>query len=481
MGGECGGVNVVRIFLLFDVKNRFVINIRHLLEEVKKKVSLFYGLILRHLWAFCIITAILSWLFIYFLLPLSQGSSHSDLLISISATLATIFALVFTGTTVLAQILKRGYKAIDALLHNKKIIFVYIFFFAAIVYPLLVLKTDINLLSELGIENSTVANLSITTSIASMIFCILVLIPYSLEIFKIAKYNAIPQLIQDAGDAIIENRQGAIKEVINELLYLGKDFIEHNYDYRVSFIINGLRDIGIKVAEKEWVGPTSNTLFALNEIGEKVVENKLDGRPSELFGFIPNERFFSETKDILEALTEVGLRATDKKLIEGTVEFPAAFHAIQGLQNVGLKAMDNNLSVYTIRLSTFGILRIGIKAAEKNLGFLGDPLGLLEETRNSLIEVGTKAHGNFEEITHLSMQYLWVLSAYVQKYHLADTEVWALKLKIKLEEMAATDQFESEFQDAKEYLEHIKTFPRLLPDLGDEITDFESLYRAVRR
>jgi hypothetical protein len=457
-----------------------MINIHHLSEEVKKKVSLFYGWILRHLWVSCIITAILSWLVTYFLLPISQGSNYADLLISISASLATIFALVFTGTTVLAQILKRGYKAMDTLLHNEKIIFVYFFFFAAIIYPLLVLKTDINLLSGLGVENSTVANLSLTTSIASMIFGIFVLIPYSLEIFKIAKYNAIPQLIQDAGDAIIENKQGAVKEVINELSYLGEDFIDHNYDYKVSFIINGLGDIGIKITEKEWVGPANNILFELTKIGEKVVENKLDGIRSELFGFIPNERFFSETKDILDALTEVGLRATDKKLIEGTVEFPIALHAIHGLQSIGLKAIDNNLSIYTIRFSPFGILRIGVKAAEKNLGMLGDPLGLLEEARNSLIEIGTKAHGNFFEITRSSMQYLWVLSAYVQKYHLADTEVWALKLKHKLEETTATVLFENEFQEAKKYLENIKQFQKLFPDIGDEIDNFESIYRAIQ-
>lgn len=481
MRGEGEGVNLGSILLLFTVKNRVVISMRHLLEDGKKKVSLFYGLILRHLWAFCIITAILSWLVIYHFLPLSLGNNYSDLLISISASLATIFALVFTGTTVLAQILKRGYKAIDTLLHNKKIIFVYIFFFAAIIYPLLILKTDINVLSGLGVENSTAANLSITTSITSMIFGILVLIPYSLEIFKVAKYNAIPQLIQDGGDAIIENKQGAIKELISELSYLGKDFLDHKYEYRVSYIIDGLGDIGLKVAEKEWVSPTSNILFVLTQIGEKVVENKLDGIHSGLFGFIPNERLFSETKDILDALTEVGLKATDKKLIEATAEYPIAFHAIKGLQNIGVKAIDNNLSAYTIRSSPFGILKIGIKAAEKNLGMLGDPIGLLEETRNSLIEIGIKAQGNFEEITHSSMQYLWVLSAYVQKYHSADGEAWARSLRTKLEEMAATSLFENEFQDAREYLEHIRQFPRLFPDLGNEIMDFESLYRDGQR
>lgn len=459
------------------MKNRFVINLLHLLEEGKKKASLFYSGILRHLWVFCIITAILFWLFIYFLLPLSQANNNSDLLISISASLATIFALVFTGTTVLAQILKRGYKAMDTLLHNKKIISVYIFFFAAIIYPLLVLKTDINMLSGFDVKNSTVANLSITTSIATMIFGILVLIPYSLEIFKIAKYNTILLLIQDAEDAINENKQGAIKEIIDELSNLGKDFIEHNYDYKVNFIINGLRDIGMKITEKEWVGPTNNILFRLTEIGEKVVENKLDGTRSELFGFIPNNIFFSETKDILDTLTEVGRKAADKELIEGTD--PVAFHAIKGLQNIGVKAIDNNLSVYTIRFSPFGILRIGIKAAEKNLGMSGDPIKLLEETGNSLIEIGIKAQANFEEITHSSMQYLWVLSAYVQKYHLADTEVWARNLKNELEETNATDQFENEFQDAKKYLENIQQYPRLFPDLGNEITDFESLYRAI--
>ncbi len=461
------------------MKNGIVININHLLEEGKKKVSLFYGGVLRHLWAFCIIIAILIWPFIYFLLPLSQGNNYSDLLISISASLATIFALVFTGTTVLAQILKRGYKAMDTLLHNKKIISVYIFFFTAIIYPLLVLKTDINMLSGFDVENSTVANLGITTSIVSMIFGILILIPYSLEIFKIAKYNTIPQLIQDAGDAIIENKQGAIKEIIDELSYLGEDFIGHNYDYKVSFIINGLGDIGKKITEKEWVGPTNNILFALTKIGEKVVENKLDGTRSELFGFIPNEMFFSETKDILDALTEVGLKAADKKLIEETVEFPVAFHSIKCLQNIGVKAIDNKLSVYTIRFSPYGILRIGIKAAEKNLGMLGDPIGLLEETRNSLIEIGIKAQANFKEITHSSMQYLWVLSAYVQKCHPADTEIWARNLKIKLEETNATDLFENELEDAKKYLENIQQFQRLFPDLGNEFADFESLYRAI--
>lgn len=457
------------------MKNRFVINLLHLLEEGKKKASLFYSGILRHLWVFCIITAILFWLFIYFLLPLSQANNNSDLLISISASLATIFALVFTGTTVLAQILKRGYKAMDTLLHNKKIISVYIFFFAAIIYPLLVLKTDINMLSGFDVKNSTLANLSITTSITTMIFGILILIPYSLEIFKIAKYNTILLLIQDAEDAINENKQGAIKEIIDELSNLGKDFIEHNYDYKVNFIINGLRDIGMKITEKEWVGPTNNILFRLTEIGEKVVENKLDGTHSELFGL--SERFFSETKDILDALTEVGLKSADKKLIEGTEEFPIAFYAIEYLKNIGVKAIDNNLNVNTIRSSPFGILRIGIKAAEKNFGMSGDPIKLVEETRNGLIEIGTKAQDNFEEITHSSMQYLWVLSAYVQKYHQAEINVWARNLKIKLKEMDATDQFESEYHDKKD-LEIIPQFQRLFPDLGNEIADFESLYRA---
>lgn len=137
--------------------------------------------------------------------------------------------------------------------------------------------------------------------------------------------------------------------------------------------------------------------------------------------------------------------------------------------------------MYTIRFSPYGILRIGIKAAEKNLGMLGDPIGLLEETRNSLIEIGTKAQANFKEITHSSMQYLWVLSAYIQKCHPADTEIWARNLKIKLEETNATDLFENEFEDAKKYLENIQQFQRLFPDLGNEFADFESLYRAIKQ
>jgi len=462
------------------VKNVLVVNINHLLEEGKKNVSLFYGEILRHLWAFCIITAIFFWLFIYFLLPLSQGNNNSDLLVSISVLLATVFALVLTGTTVLAQIPKRGYKAMGSLLHNKKIISVYIFFFAAIIYPLLVLKTDINVLSGFDVKNSTVANLNITTSITTVIFGILVLIPYSLEILKIANYNTILPLIQDAEDAINENKQGAIKKIINKLSYLaGKDFIEHNYDYKVNFIINGLHDIGMKTTEKEWVDLTVNILRRLTEIGETVVKNKLDGIRLERFVFIHNEMFLSETKDILDALTEVGLKAADKKLINGTVEFPVAFYAIEGLQNIGVKAIDNKLSVDTIRFSPIGILRIGIKAAEKNLGMLGDPIGLLEETRNSLIEIGIKAQANFKEITHSSMQYLWILSAYVQKCHPADTEIWARNLKVKLEETDATDLFENELEDAKKYLENIKQFQKIFPNLGNEFADFESLYRAI--
>ncbi len=139
---------------------------------------------LRNLWFICGVLSIIIGLIAY-LLPPAQGIDSSGLLISISGSLATIFALVVTITLLLAQILKRGYKTMDRLINNKRFILVYLFFLIGVIYPLLVLKTDINVFKWLNVENSTVANLSVAISIASIAFGILVLLPYSKEIFKI--------------------------------------------------------------------------------------------------------------------------------------------------------------------------------------------------------------------------------------------------------------------------------------------------------
>ncbi|MFZ3060218.1 MAG: hypothetical protein WA102_10855 [Candidatus Methanoperedens sp.] len=155
--------------------------------------------IFRHLWISCIIIALIAW-FVIYSLPLpqtnnspSQINDSSNLLTAISTNLAAIFALVFAVTTFLAEMLKGCYKEMDYFL-RKKFILMCVLFSALIIYPLLVLKTNINIFNIIGIDNIDVPNLSITTSIAIMVLGIVVLIPYTLDIFKIVKFNAIPKL-----------------------------------------------------------------------------------------------------------------------------------------------------------------------------------------------------------------------------------------------------------------------------------------------
>ncbi len=420
----------------------------------------------RHLWIGCIIITLIAW-FIIYSLPLpqvnnspSQINDSSNLLTAISTNLAAIFALVFAVTTFLAEMIKGSYKEMDYFL-RKKFIFICIFFSALIIYPLLVLKTNIDILTVIGIDNIDVPNLSITTSIAVMVLGIIVLIPYTLDIFKIVKFNAIPKLKHEAKIALAEDRETSLWKVIEDLSYLGEDFIESDYKYHMGYIIDELKHIGFKTVEKNWVDETLSTLTGLNKIGLKIVEDISDENGQEIL----------DAAKVLKAIKEIGLKAVDKKLLNvGTADIPVAFDALSAIGTIGVDAANKKLSKVSLK-SLEEILAIGIKAAEDDLGMSHDPLGLIEQTSDRLMEMGIKADKvNLNDITKKSIHSVWILSANIQKYH-REPEEWAKKLckklnGFKLQNQTAIILFQNEFSIAKE----------LRPDLSIENDSFKEIF-----
>ncbi|MFZ3060094.1 MAG: hypothetical protein WA102_10200 [Candidatus Methanoperedens sp.] len=273
------------------------------------------------------------------------------------------------------------------------------------------------------------------------------------------------KLIQDARSALKEDRNISLKKTIEDLSYLGEDFVESNYKYHMSYLTEELRYIGLESVEKEWPYETFFTLTGLNNIGKKIVEIT----PNEN---AQNENYnFLDVKKVLEALSDIGLKTVEKKL--GTADMPIAYNAIDYIKEIGVKSVQSELSILS-ESALGGILKIGIKAVETDLKMGVDPHGFYNYTRDFLIEIGIEADkkDSLEEITKKSMQSLWVLSAIIQKYQREPKE-WADKLNkklngFKLNNEVANILFQSGFDNAK----------RIHQDLTTEIESFKEIYDA---
>jgi hypothetical protein len=198
----------------------------------KKQVLLTVNNLWSNLWVRYGFYASIILVIAYYLKPANTNSSY--LFSSISMILATIFAILFSIIVLLSQVIKKEYQAMDMLIHSKVFLFVFYFFFMSIMIPLFAIKTDYNILEPFAIENSIVANFTQSLCIASLAYAFLILIPFSKEVFQILKYNRVETLHYMKTD---ERSENDMEEIIRELLYLGKDFVDTNYEYNRTFII----------------------------------------------------------------------------------------------------------------------------------------------------------------------------------------------------------------------------------------------------
>jgi hypothetical protein len=260
-------------------------------------------------------------------------------------------------------------------------------------------------------------------------------------------------------------------------------------DSALHLVYQGLQEIGLKAAEKGLSNETSAVLKSLEQIGLKCAEKRLDECTLERYGFI-KDGGRSVTIEVMEAIKEIGVKAADKKL-EKFSGFPVAVDAITGLLRIGLYAIKCDLSDDTVLASCSGLFKIGIKVAEKRLGFLGNPIGLIIDTSafseeetlrdkthvvDDLKEIAKQAYEKkLQKTASCSMVYLWILGTFVRKYYPEDD---AREMATKIRN--SNRQVIRDLFGNNDIREKAKEWIKInCPQLESELKAFEGLYEPL--
>jgi hypothetical protein len=230
--------------------------------------------------------------------PIAHGDNILYFISSISQGLAAIFTLIFTITLFGTQMMKR-YTSMSKIL-DKWTIFLMILFAIGIILPLIQLIVNCNYLPF-----EKIANLSLSIDLFLATFCVLSIIPYSIRINQIIKYESgISNLIEEASEAIDSNHKITASNKMSELIelgngsvfdmkwdhsfiilekleLLGKEIIDKNWIDLSLDTINGMKKIGMESSHKE-IKVTVKAIMGLTSIGIKSVDKKLDGVPCYL-------------------------------------------------------------------------------------------------------------------------------------------------------------------------------------------------------
>lgn len=243
-----------------------------------------------------------------------------------------------------------------------------------------------------------------------------------MRVNSIMKYEGgISKLREEASEAIDSNHRVTASTKINELVELGESAADDVMENETIKIVKNLKDMGVEVTEKGWGDIAREIVYALIEIGLKNADKNLDGA----------------TREVLEALRKIGIKSADKVADEKLVN-DVIINAVVGLREIGIGAIDNDLSDGTVHDSTYGLYDIGINAVEKKLRLFnpGDFIIVSVVEKENLIgvllEIANKAYEKnekkFKNASEASMMYLWALGAYVKKYLPQYAEEMALQL-----------------------------------------------------
>jgi len=253
--------------------------------------------------------------------PISQGDNVLYFLSSISQGLAAIFSLIFAITIFGAQMAK-GYKSIDYIV-DKWTIGLMIVFVLGIILPLVQLIANYNFLSF-----EKTANLSLSIDLFLVIFCVSSIIPYSIRVSKIMKYEAgIANLMATASEAIDSDHKITASNSMSELIEIGKDCINDHQWNKIYASVEKIELLGGGTAEKKWTDLVLSTTDGLKEICDETY-NK--GRHFNIYFlayfYIFQPIFKNKLKfpisyeyikviiRAIKALGTIGLRSVDQKL-----------------------------------------------------------------------------------------------------------------------------------------------------------------------
>lgn len=535
----------------------------------------------KYITIFCLIVALIVFIITY-INPIAQKDNILYFLSSISQGLAAIFTLVFTITIFGAQMMKWSMSKI----FDRWTILLMIIFGIGIIFPLIQLVVNHNYLPF-----DRIANLSLALDLFLATFCVLSIIPYSIRVNRIMKYEGgILNLTEGASEAIDSSHKVTASNKVSELIELGKNSVYEMQWDKTYTIVEKLEFLGKEIVDKEWIDLGFSTISGIKEIGSeswykdikvtvrviiglkviglKSVEKKLDGVPlyygrtsndlgtrqfidySEIyknldydsvcsilkidspknslfrildffnilnfqkdflraslytelgknpfeyfniigthnkiinesnlknFEFYGIERFSSLPQNIMVELKEIGVKASvESQFAHG---FAVASPALRGLETMGISAIDNDLSDGTVSMSSYCMYEIGKASIKESLDIVNEVqknFMLLDFVVEFLETIANKAYikdkNKFKHSYESSLEFLWILGAYSNKYIPNYAKVMASELK-KSNNPVIKDTFGCEDirKDVRDFLKDSEVI--------EELKAFEELYDKIR-
>ena len=242
----------------------------------------------KYITIFCLIVALIVFIITY-INPIAQKDNILYFLSSISQGLAAIFTLVFTITIFGAQMMKWSMSKI----FDRWTILLMIIFGIGIIFPLIQLVVNHNYLPF-----DRIANLSLALDLFLATFCVLSIIPYSIRVNRIMKYEGgILNLTEGASEAIDYSHKVTASNKVSELMELGKNSVYDMQWDKAYTIIEKLEFLGKEIVDKEWLDLGFSTISGIKEIG--------------------SESWYKDIKVTVRAiigLKVIGLKSVEKKL-----------------------------------------------------------------------------------------------------------------------------------------------------------------------
>ncbi len=308
------------------------------------------------------------------------------------------------------------------------------------------------------------------------------------------KYEGgVPKLGEEASEAIDSNFRVIASTRINELVELGESAADDLLESEIIKIVKvlksllkeiiNLKKIGVsidisqnitvgeyleEVANESWKNVIFDNICGLSKIGKKCVEKNFD----------------VAAKEVSDALGEIAVRAatfktTDKKSnILKDITADIVNYTMAVLTQIGIAAIERDLSNDTILSSSKGLFEIGVKVlkiSKKSKTFDLSDMWMISGVKKNLEEIADKAYeknrSKFENVYESSLVYLWILGAKLNDIPDVAKDIASL---FKKSDKSVMKEFGSEKirNKAKEYIKE-----KYL-QLESELKAFEELYDA---
>jgi len=272
---------------------------------------------------------------------------------SISQGLAAFFALSFTISIFGAQMIG-GFTALDKVMDRWTKVYM-VLFSVGIIFPLWQLITVrysidwISFIPKMGItlplqqlKIGSIGNIDLLTlDIILVVFCVLGIIPFTIKINRIVKYEGgMPDSYSKARDAIISGNEVISSDNISKLGGLGYSALKDALPDKVMFSTTGIRNLGNLSIKNSLEGSTAQAIVELDKLGLKAMDQKTKIGDYRVPWVIANHYIFLP-------------------------DYPMAWNLTNGFKEICIGSIDRNFDKAIVSFSCNALFKIGYMYIQK--------------------------------------------------------------------------------------------------------------------